>query len=135
MRSVAFARRGGARLGRLLALALVLGSATTAAGEEPVRRFEVVVKDGVVAREVRVLKVSQHDRVRIRWSVDRPLVVHLEGYDVSVTARPDAPQTMEFLARATGRFPVHAHAAETVRPEQGHAHGRGAVLRIEVHPR
>lgn len=135
MRPPASARRGGARFGRLLALALVLGSATTAVAEEVVRRFEVVVKDGAVARELRVLKVSQHDRVQVRWSVDRPLVVHLEGYDVSVTARPDAPATMEFRARATGRFPVHAHAAETVRPEQGHAHGRGALLRLEVHPR
>lgn len=124
---------GGARVAHLLAI--LMAAALPAHGQDATRRFEVAIKDGAVARDQRVLKVRQHERVRIVWSVDAPLVVHLEGYDVSVTARPGQPQAMEFAAYAAGRFPVHAHAADTVRQGQGHAHGRGVLLRLEVHPK
>jgi hypothetical protein len=99
------------------------------------RLFEVAVRDGAVGRERRVLKVTQHERVRIFWAADVPMVVHLEGYDLSVTVRPGQPQAMEFQAYAAGRFPVHAHAADAVRQGQGHAHGRGVLLGLEVHPK
>ena len=70
--------------------------------------------------------------MRIEWSADQQTTVHLEGYDISVVVLSGRAQTMEFKAVATGRFAVHAHVGE----QRGkHAHGRGALMWIEVHPR
>jgi hypothetical protein len=102
---------------------------------EAVRAFEIKVENGAVAPQQRTLKVPHQAEVSIAWSVDRPLMIHLEGYDVTVEARPGRPETMRFKAHITGRFPVHAHETDqgAVR-KPTHAHGR-ALLRLEVHPR
>lgn len=77
--------------------------------------------------------VVPHDaQVRIAWSADRPVTVHLEGYDLSFIVRPGQGGTMEFRAYATGRFAVHAHEGERAGK---HSHGRGALLWLEVHPK
>jgi hypothetical protein len=98
------------------------------------RVFDVVVAKGKVAPSQRVLKVSHQDEVSITWTVDRPQTIHLEGYDVVVEAHPGQPATMKFKAFATGRFPVHAHEIGQGDAKK-HAHGHGALLRLEVHPR
>ena len=70
--------------------------------------------------------------MRIAWSADRPTTVHLEGYDLSIVVQPGRVERMEFKAYATGRFAVHAHENE----QRGkHAHGRGALMWLEVHPK
>ena len=96
--------------------------------------FDVAVVDGHVARTQRVLKVPHQADVRITWSVDRPMTIHLEGYDISVLASPGEPKIMQFKAFATGRFPVHAHEGDQGEGKK-HMHGHGALLRLEVHPR
>ena len=63
------------------------------------------------------------------------MTVHLEGYDISRVVRPGTTSVMAFTARAAGRFAVHAHEGETRGPGATHAHGRGALLRLEVHPK
>lgn len=83
-------------------------------------------------RTHRVLKAPQDAQLRIEWTSDRPLTVHLEGYDISVTVLPGKSEVMEFTARAGGRFAVHAHEG-TQRGK--HAHGRGTLLWLEVHPK
>jgi len=79
-----------------------------------------------------VLVVPHEAEVRIAWSSDRPVTVHLEGYDRSLVVRPGKPETMEFKAHAAGRFAVHAHEGERAGK---HSHGRGALLWVEVHPK
>ena len=107
-----------------------------ARAEEAVHAFEIIVADGKVGPTQRVLKAPHQAEVVISWTVDRPLVIHLEGYDVVIEARPGQPETMRFKAHATGRFPVHAHEIDQAAAKKsGHAHGRGALLRLEVHPR
>jgi hypothetical protein len=97
------------------------------------RAFAIAVADGKVAPHLRILKATHQAEVELVWSVDRPMTIHLEGYDISVVVRPDAPQAMRFKAFATGRFPVHAHEGDKG-AAKSHAHGRGALLRLEVHP-
>jgi hypothetical protein len=82
-----------------------------------------------------VLVVPRGAKVRIAWSADQPSTVHLEGYDLSVEVLPGRPAVMEFDAFATGRFAVHAHVGLREDKSSTHAHGRGALLRIEVHPK
>ena len=96
------------------------------------RAFSVAIANGAVPRPQRELKVPHEARVRIEWSADRPMTAHLVGYDLSVAVHPGKPQLMEFKAFATGRFPVHAHEGE----QRGkHAHGRSALLWLDVHPK
>ena len=120
----------------LLIVAATAGLAPSPRADDSVHAFDVAVADGQIARTLRVLKVPHQADVIIAWSVDRPMVIHLEGYDVVIEARPGQPETMRFKAHATGRFPVHAHEIDQAAAKKsGHAHGRGALLRLEVHPR
>jgi hypothetical protein len=82
-----------------------------------------------------VLVFPQGAKVRIAWSADRPSTIHLEGYDLSVKVLPGQPAAMEFDAFASGRFAVHAHEGIRDGQASAHAHGRAALLRIEVHPK
>ncbi len=118
----------------LLASAFCVASAAMAAGPESISH-SIAIKDGLVARAQRVLKVPHHSSVRIEWFVDRPMTVHLEGYDLSVTPTAEKSALMQFKAFATGRFAVHAHEGERRGVASTHAHGRGAVLWLEVHPK
>ena len=118
----------------LLIVAATAGLAPSPRADDSVHAFDVAVADGQIARTLRVLKVPHQADVIIAWSVDRPMTIHLEGYDISVLANPDEPRIMRFKAFATGRFPVHAHAGDQGDAKK-HTHGRGALLRLEVHPR
>ncbi|MBM3951485.1 MAG: hypothetical protein FJ311_08540 [Rhodospirillales bacterium] len=118
----------------MLVLAAAAGTGASSAAEDTIRSFDLAVVNGAVAPASRVLKVPHQADVGITWTVDRPMTIHLEGYNISVFARPDAPQTMRFKAYATGRFPVHAHEGDKGEAKS-HGHGRGALLRVEVHPR
>ena len=94
--------------------------------------FSIEIRGGAVARKQRVLAVPHQAQVRIAWLADRPMTVHLEGYDLSLVVRPGSVEAMEFNAHITGRFAVHAHEGV----ERGkHSHGRGALLWLEVHPK
>lgn len=72
------------------------------------------------------LRVKRGDRVELRWSSDRPIVLHLHGYDLELKVTPQAPAAMSFAAGLTGRFPVSEH-------RHGTGHHR-ALLYLEVHP-
>ena len=121
----------------LIALAFALGGLSFApplfAAEA--LALSIAISKGQVPRAQRLLKAPQAGSLRIEWTSDRPMTVHLEGYDISVVVRPGQPATMQFTAHASGRFAVHAHEGERQGPSSGHAHGRGALLWLEVHPR
>ena len=104
----------------LLALVAVAG-----AGAEP-RVFELVVKNGQLPEDRRVVRVWQGDEVTLRWTVDRALTVHLHGYDIETRLAPGAPVSVRFTARATGRFAIELH---------GDGGKEQTVAYLEVHPR
>jgi hypothetical protein len=93
--------------------------------------FELNVERGRVPANVRLIRVKQGDVVKLRWKSDRPLVLHLHGYDIEKKVDPAAVAELAFTARATGRFPIHVHT-----PKQGGGHAHEAPLvQIEVFPR
>lgn len=114
----------------LAMLVLFAMPARSAAQTGEVRRFELSIKDGKVDGGLRTVRVSRGDAVVLRWTVDRPTVLHLHGYDIEIEVRPDAPREMAFEARSTGRFPVEMHGRNG---EGRHAHR--VVIHVEVHPR
>jgi FtsP/CotA-like multicopper oxidase with cupredoxin domain len=97
-----------------------------AAAEEP-RLFELSVRNGKLVGGERVIRVRQGDVVTLRWTTDKALTIHLHGYDIETRLSPAAPVSMQFTARASGRFPIEIHA-----------HGKGGhqvLVHVEVHPR
>jgi hypothetical protein len=133
-------RAGGrCRSGRIGALAaIVLGAVSLVpdawscgaraqseeAGEQV---FALRIEGGEVADGIGSLRVTQGERVRLRWTADAPAVLHLHGYDIEQEVVPGRVTEMHFEAYATGRFPIEVHGAD----HSGHE----ALLFLEVYPR
>ncbi|HSS71126.1 MAG TPA: hypothetical protein VLQ46_10815 [Casimicrobiaceae bacterium] len=95
--------------------------------------FDLRVENGRLPENMRLVRVTQGDIVKLRWHVDRPMVLHLHGYDIEKRVQPDAVVEMSFTARATGRFPLHAHAGGAGGSDR--AHEEAPLLYVEVYPR
>ncbi len=109
---------------RLLALVALATIAGTAAAASP-QSFLVELAGGRVKGD-ETLKVRKGDQVQVRLSSDKPMVLHLHGYDIDTKVAPPVPALLTFKADLAGRFPVHEH-------REGPGNHR-AVLFIEVHP-
>ena len=115
------ARRLSAVLGLVTGTLLAVGPSVWA--EQ--RVVELSIRDGELPKNTRVVRVRQGDDVTLRWTTDKPLTIHLHGYDLEKALSPGAPVSMRFTARATGRFPIETHG-----------HGEERTLGyLEVHPR
>jgi hypothetical protein len=88
--------------------------------------FELALTSGRVVGAGDTVRVSQGDELELRWSSDKPVALHLHGYDIEIKVTPAAPAVMSFKANLPGRFPVSEHG-------QGSGRHR-AVLYLEVHP-
>ncbi len=111
----------------------VRSCATGMAPEGPAERvFDLRIEDGKVAEDMRVVRVTQGDTVRLRWTTGAPVVLHLHGYDIEKRVAPGEVTEFAFMARATGRFPVNAH-----RPDKPAAatHDETPGVFVEVYPR
>jgi len=95
--------------------------------------FDLKVEHGRIPDAMRLIRVKQGDVVRMRWTADQPLVLHLHGYDIEKRVEPHATTELTFTASATGRFPVHVHAQGE--RAGGHAHEQEPLVNIEVYPR
>jgi hypothetical protein len=111
--------RGGA------ALLLAAGGAAALAAE---LAFDLKLAHGRVAENMRLIRVTQGDLVRLRFTTDQPVVLHLHGYDIETRVVPGTVAELNFTAYATGRFAIHLHGA-------GHNHDEAPLAVIEVYPR
>jgi FtsP/CotA-like multicopper oxidase with cupredoxin domain len=107
--------------------------ATLAAGlpsqplADEAKRFTLNLVDGQPRDARQTLRVTEGDDVVIGWTSDRPVDLHLHGYDVHASPAPGQPAEMAFRARASGRFAVEAHGAGE--------HRHRPVVYIEVYPK
>lgn len=113
----------------LLAMTLISVAAQAA---EP-RVIELTIRGGALPENQRVIRVQQGDEVTLRWTTDKALTIHLHGYDIEKTLSPNAPTTMQFSAKATGRFAIEIHHGSD-------KHGSDpdeevTIGYLEVHPR
>ena len=116
---------------RALILALSLSCALTAAANAAEVTYALTIANGRVPDNMRLIRVKQNDVVKLEWSADKPMSIHLHGYDIETAVAPGAVSEMTFTARATGRFTVEPHLAKT--PSDEHAHG-DILVTIEVYP-
>jgi hypothetical protein len=102
----------------------------------PAHAAEVMVDlriaSGRVPANLRLIKVKQGDLVRLRWNADRPLRLHLHGYDVELGVTPGVMAETVFSARVAGQFPLYI-----VTPDRrgGHTHEEPPLVTVEVEPR
>src|SRR5216684_3266248 len=66
---------------------------------------DLKIERGQVPQNMRVIRVSQGDVVKLRWSTDQPLTLHLHGYDIEQTLERGAVACLA-LGAAT---PAAAH--------------------------
>lgn len=90
--------------------------------------FDLKIAHGRVADTMRLIRVTEGDIVRLRWTTDRPLVLHLHGYDIEKRVVPGRVTEMAFTAKATGRFPVEIHG------QGGGGHDEAPLVNVEVYP-
>jgi hypothetical protein len=93
--------------------------------------FALRVENGHVPESMRLIRVKRNDVVKLEWSTDRPMTIHLHGYDIEKEIVPGSVTDMTFTARATGRFTVEPHLGKT--PSGGHEHG-DVLVTVEVYP-
>src|SRR5258708_12789636 len=71
--------------------------------------FDLHIERGRVAENMSVIRVKQGDVVRLRWSTDRSIILHLHGYDIERKIKPGPIGVMEFPPTPTGPLPVETH--------------------------
>ena len=109
----------------LLTAALLAAAIGNAHAEE--RVFELEIHSGRPTANPPVLTVRQNDQVVVRVSSDKPLQVHLHGYDIEGDVVPNLVTSLRFTATATGRFPIESHSKEPLE--------RRPLAYLEVRPR
>jgi len=92
----------------LLTAALLAAAIGTAQAEE--RVFELAIHSDAPTAEPAVLTARQNDQVVVRLSSDKPLQIHLHGYDIEKDVVPNVVTPLRFTATATGRFPIEIHS-------------------------
>jgi hypothetical protein len=58
------------------------------------------------------ISVNEDDSVTLRVSSDRPMEIHLHGYDVEGEVGPGQKTSLRFEADLTGRFEIEDHESE-----------------------
>jgi len=93
--------------------------------------YDLTIANGQVPENMRLIHVRRNDVVKLEWHTDKPITLHLHGYDIMVAVAPGAAAEMRFTASATGRFTIEPHLgmAET----GAHVHGVPLVT-VEVYP-
>lgn len=94
------------------------------------KTVDIAIKQGKVVG-AKSARVTQGDTVVLRWTSDRPMELHLHGYDVEAKVAPGKPAEMKVDARASGRFPVEVHTDDKSKGGHGHA----ALFHLEVYPK
>jgi len=89
-----------------------------------IRSFNLDIYKRRIAKSLRTLRVDEGERVVINWTTDEAVEVHLHGYDIELQLAPGTTGAMDFVAKATGRYPINAHGF-----------GHRALAYLEVQPK
>lgn len=118
---------------RSSALALSMIAACSAGAAAADVAFDLRIEQGRIPDTARLMRVHEGDVVKLRCTSDRPVVLHLHGYDIEKPVAAGAVAELTFTAAATGRFPIEVHAP---RKDAGRdAQGDAPLAVIEVYPR
>ena len=108
-------------------LALSLSGALTVAADAAEVTYALTITNGRVPDNMRLIRVKQNDVVKLEWRTDKPLTVHLHGYDIESAVVPNVVTSLRFTATVTGRFPIEVHSDQPRKPRP--------LAYVEVRPR
>ena len=100
----------------LMVVVLVLGGLffvlrpDTPEGAPKDRTFDVSIEGGEMSPDE--ISVNEDDTVTLGVSSDRPMELHLHGYDVEQEVEPGETAEIRFEADTTGRFEIEDHGSE-----------------------
>lgn len=114
-------------------LALLIAAAGSPGAGAADLAFDLRIEQGRVPDTARLMRVHEGDVVKLRCTSDRPVVLHLHGYDVEQRVSAGAVAELAFTATATGRFRIEIHAPPA--EAGGHTHEGVPLAIIEVYPR
>ena len=106
-------------------------AAAQQAEDAPAAQTQIQVRienDEVVGDHV--IRLTEGQLVKMIWTADAAVELHIHGYDIRIEVSPDVPTEISFLAHATGRFAVTSHGFGD---QDGHGHETLAY--IEVYPK
>jgi heme/copper-type cytochrome/quinol oxidase subunit 2 len=75
------------------------------------RTFDVSIEDGEMSPDE--ISADKGDTVTLRVSSDRPMELHVHGYDVEQEVEPGQEARLRFEADLTGRFEIEDHESES----------------------
>ena len=93
------------------------------------RVIPVRIKKRKIVMPKNASRITENEKIVLRWSSDETVKLHLHGYNKELTVHAGKPATMLITGRATGRFPITSHSWG-----RG-GHGHHALTYLEVHPR
>jgi hypothetical protein len=97
-----------ARFLACIAMATALAGQAGATEQE----FQLAIEHGALPAAQRVLRIHEGDQVRLVWRSDRPVTVHLHGYDIEWHVGAGGVAQSSFTAYASGRFPIELHGSD-----------------------
>lgn len=104
-------------------------SQSAVAGEEVDRVIDVTIAGRKVTLDKNTVRVTQGQKIQLRWVTDESTEIHVHGYDVKTSIVPGVTSTTTIDAHAAGRFPITSHGFG------GHGHGgETTLLYLEVYP-
>jgi hypothetical protein len=74
------------------------------------RSLDVEIENGDMTPEQ--ISVHEGDQVTLNVTTDRPVEMHVHGYDLEEEIEPNEPTKISFEADLTGRFPIENHDTE-----------------------
>ncbi len=101
----------------ILVIALALGllflglRPDAPSGEPQERLIELEIRgDSIIPEEI---SVGEGDLVTLGITADRPIELHLHGYDLEEEVEPGEPAELSFDATITGRFEIEDEPTQT----------------------
>ena len=89
-----------------LLTAAVLLACETASVRAAEVAFDLKIDNGKVPPNMRLIRVKQGDSVKLRWTTDRPIMLHLHGYDIEKKVDAGGSVSFAFPAKIGGVFEV-----------------------------
>ena len=74
------------------------------------RAFDISIEGGEMSPAE--ISVKEGDRVTLRVGSEKPMELHLHGYDVEQEVEPGREAKLQFKADLTGRFELEDHETE-----------------------
>jgi FtsP/CotA-like multicopper oxidase with cupredoxin domain len=87
------------------------GDPTETPADEPQERiYDVAIEGGAMSPDE--ISAEEGDFVTLRLTSERPVEVHLHGYDLEGAVSPGEETELSFQADATGQFEIEDHETE-----------------------